>query len=210
MKKEKPYWSHCTYMGSLRILPPGRQLRSRTIISHTSVPQRWIQNGIHVILLFRINKMRSWQQVGCWGRDLKNSGDNLWQGCIKILASTSGIREGKFGKCFNCSHYCFQCWGTRLNMYTTNRIHWSCSKVGYWIGSSISHIGVYNSEGTSESAPSLFEPTFPNKWPEVAIQTAAAWCFWWHFACRNQVQAWQQVCRGICHKMWNVACVSHG
>ena len=87
MKKGKPYWSHCIYMGSLRILPPGSQPWRITIIARTLVPQRWIQNMIHMILLFRLKKMRSLQQVDYWGRDLKNSGDDLWQGCIRILAS---------------------------------------------------------------------------------------------------------------------------
>ena len=292
---------------------------------------------------------------------------------FESLQVSSGIRERKFGECFNCSHYCFQCWGTSLKPYANHRTHWSCSEVGDWIGSGTSHIGVYNSEGTLNSATYLFEPPFPNEWPEVAIflvtlclphlelvpaskvspkklchsrlyrnfrsfiwkrrikevcrtvqsplwvvhsnvqraasnptphfaarsvgsvgcirfeacpstldtimwvvktlskflsphswrdlqgfecipatilplnysglslknprvvkpegtldstpslleppflnkwpavaiQAAATSCFWWHFASRNQVQLWQQVCRGICHNVWMVACVYH-
>ena len=39
-------------MGSLHILPPGSQLWRSTTIECTSVPQRWIQNWIHMILIF--------------------------------------------------------------------------------------------------------------------------------------------------------------
>ena len=55
----KPYLSHCTYMGSLRILPSGIQIWRSTIVARTSVPQRWSHNGIQIILLFSIRKIRS-------------------------------------------------------------------------------------------------------------------------------------------------------
>ena len=126
------------------------------------------------------------------------------------LKVSSGIRERKFGECFNCSYYCVQCCGANIGPDATHRPHWSCSKVGGWIGICTSHIGVHNSEGTSDSAPFHFKPEFPKKWPSVVIKAAAIWCFLLHFARRNQVQAWQKVCRGICHKVWIVVCVSHG
>ena len=137
-----------------------------------------------------------------------------WKICgrdaFKSLQVSSGMREQKFGEFFNCSDYCFQCWGKSLNPNATHRTHLSYRKVGDWFRRGTSHIGVYNSEGTSDSALSLFEPPFLNKWPAVAMQVAVTWCFLWHFDWRNQVQACQQVWRGICHNIWIVACFYHG
>ena len=109
----------------------------------------------------------------------------------KSLQVSSGMRGRKFGDFFNFSHYCVQCWGSRLNPDETHRPHWYCSKVGDWIGSGTLYIVVHNSEGTSESAPYLFETPFLNEWPAVVIQATVALNFWWNFACWNQVRAWQ-------------------
>ena len=140
----------------------------------------------------------------------------IFQGTIcsrdayESLKVSSGMRKPKFGEFFNCSHYCVQCWGASLNPYATHRTNWFCSELGDWIGSGTSHIGMQKLEGNLDSAPSLFDPLFLNKWLEVTIQADTTWLFRWNFAFRNQVQAWQQVFWGICHKVWMVVCVSHG
>ena len=144
-------------MVSLHILPPRRQPCRSTIIEHTSVPQRWSQSGIHTILLFRIKNMRScnrWVvEVYTWRIQRMICGRDEY----KSLQVSSGMRGRKFGACFNCSHYCVHCWKVSLNPDAMHRPHWYCSKVGDRIEIGMLHIWVHNSEGTSESAPSLFE-----------------------------------------------------
>ena len=187
MKNEKPYWSHCTYMGSLRILPPGSQLWRSTIIARTSGPQRCSQNGIHMILLFRLKKMRSWQQVGCWGRDLNNSGDDLWQVYIWILASLFRNAGTEIWRMIYLLTLLFPVLEYKPKPGCNPQNSLILNQIGEldWKR----HVAHWNLQLRGD----FVQCPIP-LWAAVSKQMTGSYdtggcdmMFWWHFACRNQV-----------------------